>query len=140
LTLLGELFQSFDNGKTKDFFRAWHELVPSYLIHQDFSALKLEFYLRIYFVIFAHHPSIRSIKDHAKCGLEQAEFKKYLDSAGPLLSRNSEFLAYYALPYVPDPMEHPQFKSLFTPQWLSQLESQLKAFINDKAPLLGLPP
>jgi hypothetical protein len=33
----------------------------------------------------------------------------YLDTKGAELSKTSEFLAFYALPYIPRPMEHPSF-------------------------------
>ena len=41
------------------------------------------------------------------------EFKKYLESNGAALSQTTEFVAFYALPYVPNPKNHPAFKSLF---------------------------
>lgn len=33
---------------------------------------------------------------------------------GSDLSKTSAFLAFYALPYVPDPGSHPTFQDLFT--------------------------
>ena len=69
----------------------------------SFQAKKLEFYLRIYFVIFVNHPyssqqkKAVSEKDLKK---EQFDFKMYLDTRGAELSRTSEFLAFYALPYI----------------------------------------
>jgi len=41
------------------------------------------------------------------------EFKKYLESNGAALSQTTEFVAFYALPYVPNPKSHPAFKTLF---------------------------
>ena len=40
---------------------------------------------------------------------EQSDFKQFLDTKGSDLSKTSEFLAYYALPYIPNPMQHPSF-------------------------------
>lgn len=41
-------------------------------------------------------------------------FKNYLETKGSSLSQTTEFLPYYALPFVPNPMDHPSFKPLFT--------------------------
>ena len=41
------------------------------------------------------------------------EFKKYLESNGAALTQTTEFVAFYALPYVPNPKNHPAFKTLF---------------------------
>jgi LisH domain-containing protein ARMC9 len=112
------------------------------MIASDFQTKKLEFYLHVYFVIYVFHPhnnqgarerSLESLK------VEQAEFKKYLDNAGSDLSKTSEFLAFYALPYVPNPTDHPSFKSLFSMDWVNQLKSQLKGFVHERAFELGLP-
>ena len=64
---------------------------------------------------------------------EQADFKQFLDTKGADLSKTSEFLAYYALPYIPNPMQHPSFQSLFTMQWVADLKAKIKAFINGHA-------
>lgn len=37
-------------------------------------------------------------------------FAKYLETRGKELAQTSEFLVYYALPYVPSPHEHPSFQ------------------------------
>jgi hypothetical protein len=97
--------------------------------------------LHIYFVIFIYHPhNSHGFREHSQDALkiEQAEFKKYLDNAGSELSKTSEFLAFYALPYIPNPMDHPSFKSLFTMEWVNQLKQELKSFIHERAFELGL--
>lgn len=111
------------------------------MIKVDFRTKKLEFYLRIYFVVYIYHPHnlnsrVRSEKELKK---EQMEFKSYLDTKGAELSRTSEFLAFYALPYIQNPMEHPSFTSLYTMEWVNQLKQKLKLFINDHRLELGLP-
>lgn len=40
-------------------------------------------------------------------------FKTYLETKGAALSQTTEFLPFYALPFVPNPMVHPSFKELF---------------------------
>jgi hypothetical protein len=42
------------------------------------------------------------------------EFKNYLENRGATLSQTTEFLPYYALPFVPNPRGHPSYKELFT--------------------------
>lgn len=68
----------------------------------------------------------------------QGEFKKYLDSRGTELSKANEFLAYYALPYIPNPSDHPSFKHLFTVEWVQDLKQKLKQFIQQNSAKLGL--
>jgi len=46
----------------------------------------------------------------------------FLDSKGSELSKANEFLAYYALPYIPNPWSHPSFKHLFTADWVQELK------------------
>ena len=67
---------------------------------QLFAAKKLEFYLRVYFVIYLSHPCNRRPVSQQELKKEQADFKQYLDTRGAELSRTSEFLAFYALPYI----------------------------------------
>lgn len=63
--------------------------------------MKLEFYLRIYFAVYpafmAQGPPGQIEKDLRR---ELNAFKEFLDSSGGYLSKTSEFLQYYALPYV----------------------------------------
>jgi|688.fasta_scaffold162556_3 hypothetical protein len=95
------------------------------MIQNDFHTKKLEFYLHIYFVIFIFHPhNNQGFRDRTLDQLkgEQTDFKNYLDNAGSELSKTSEFLAFYALPYIKNPMEHPSFKALFTMEWVNQLK------------------
>jgi len=44
-----------------------------------------------------------------------------LDTQGAELSKTAEFLPFYALPYVPNPKEHPSFKNLFNNEWIIDL-------------------
>ena len=94
---------------------------------KDFAYKKLEFFLQIYFVVYIKHPNIShqniSEQEENRVFTEaQGEFKKYLDSRGTELSKANEFLAYYALPYIPNPSDHPSFKHLFTVEWVQDLK------------------
>ena len=63
---------------------------------------------------------ICSNKQASKCiCLQEIEkrkkhFKTYLETSGSSLSQTTEFLPYFALPFIPNIMEHPSFKPLFT--------------------------
>ena len=37
-----------------------------------------------------------------------------------------EFLAYYAMPYVPEIAKHPSFKDLFTTEWATALKVRVR--------------
>jgi hypothetical protein len=109
--LVNQIVSTFDSGSKDNFFLAWNKLVPRELRDKDFKTKRLEFYLRIYFVIFTFHPQSQKAGTKQKSELvkekelkkAQADFKTYLDTAGSDLSKTSEFLAFYALPYIPDP-------------------------------------
>ena len=47
------------------------------------------------------------------------------------MSETSEFLAYYALPYISNPIDHPSFKNMFNSKWLTQITKSTEKFIGD---------
>ena len=59
------------------------------------------------------------------------EFKKYLETKEIELSKTTEFLAYYALPYVSNSKEHPSYQNLFTKTWIDELKDQIKQYIKN---------
>ena len=63
----------------------------------------------------------------------------FLDTKGAELSKTSEFLQYYALPYVSNPLEHPIFKGLCSKKWANDLRSKLKTFLQESLPKLSSP-
>ena len=93
----------------------WENFVPPLVRRSDRSAQKLEFYLQIYFSIFPLHPANRSGVQPAAIHKSMRVFKAYLESDGANLAVTPEFLAYYAMPYVPEIAKHPSFKDPFTP-------------------------
>ena len=108
--MLNKLSQSFDQGNKSEFFAVWEKLVPKAIKENDYNCKKLEFNLQIYFVVYVMHPYNKHRPQTEKeLRKEQAEFKQFLDTKGSDLSKTSEFLAYYALPYIPNPMSHPSF-------------------------------
>lgn len=89
----------------------------------------MEFYLNIYFTIYPIHPfnNRPSPKLFKKA---KEDFKSYLDTRGNLLSKTSEFLPYYALPYVKNPADHPNFKHMFNKEWIGEVRASLKDFLS----------
>jgi hypothetical protein len=58
----------------------------------------------------------------------QKKFKSFLDNTGADLSKTAEFLPFYALPYVPNPKEHPSFKNLFVVEWIQDLVEKIRTY------------
>jgi hypothetical protein len=42
------------------------------------------------------------------------KFKSYIETRGAALSQTTEFLPFYALPFVPNPRAHPTYRELFS--------------------------
>lgn len=123
------MLKAFDEGDQAKFVSLWNEC----LTKQQETAIhahKIEFYVRIYFTIYPMH-SISKIKNGDKVLKQrQKEFKKFLDTKGSELSKTSEFLPFYALPYVPNPIDHPSFKQLFSTEWIKNLREKLSQFLS----------
>uniref|UniRef100_A0A3B3THF5 LisH domain-containing protein ARMC9 n=1 Tax=Poecilia latipinna TaxID=48699 RepID=A0A3B3THF5_9TELE len=124
-----DLLSSFDDGDHKVFFDLWAENIPSAVKDSDDEAQNLEFYLRIHFTVYPlrTHPSRQ---DRAEFEERIFLFKQYLETRGSALSQTTEFLPYYALPFVPNPTIHPSFKDLFQDSWMPQLKDKLEKFLS----------
>ena len=57
-------------------------------------------------------------------------FKAFLETDGAALAVTPEFLAYYAMPYVPVIARHPSFRELFTNEWAAALKARLADFLS----------
>lgn len=55
--------------------------------------------------------------------------KQYLSTRGSSLCKTTQFLSFYALPYVPDPSTHPSFKDLFETRWVKEIHGRLISFL-----------
>ena len=125
---LDEMLKSFDSGDQSKFVSLWNRYVGK---NNDTGIYgnKIEFYVRIYFTIYPMH-SISKLKNGEKLLRQrQKDFKRFLDTKGSELSKTSEFLPYYALPYVPNPIDHPSFKQLFSTEWIKNLKEKLNDFL-----------
>ena len=56
------------------------------------------------------------------------------DNSGSNLCKTSEFLQYYALPYVQNPMEHPIFRNVCNKKWATDLRNKLREFLEQNIP------
>lgn len=124
-----DLLSAFDDGDNKVFFELWTENIPSEIKDTDAEAQSLEFHLHIHFTIYPlkGHPGRH---DQAEFEERISHFKQYLETQGAALSQTTEFLPYYALPFVPNPTVHPSFKDLFQDSWIPQLKDKLEQFLS----------
>ncbi|XP_054978526.1 lisH domain-containing protein ARMC9 isoform X2 [Sorex araneus] len=128
LVIQRDLLAAFDSGHQKVFFDLWAEHVPRAMRDGDALAQKLEFYLHIHFAIYLlkHHVGR---PDKEELDERISYFKTYLESRGAALSQTTEFLPFYALPFVPNPRAHPAFKELFQDSWTPELKVKLEKFL-----------
>ncbi|EGW14286.1 LisH domain-containing protein ARMC9 [Cricetulus griseus] len=131
LIIQKDLVAAFDSGDQKLFFDLWEGHLPSSIRDSDPLAQKLEFYLHIHFAIYLLKYS-GGRPDKQELDERISYFKTYLETKGAALSQTTEFLPFYALPFVPNPMVHPSFKELFqkengqnSKEMLQQLHQQL---------------
>ncbi|XP_073733447.1 lisH domain-containing protein ARMC9 isoform X2 [Callorhinus ursinus] len=128
LIIQKDLVAAFDSGDQKVFFNLWEEHIPSSIRDRDSLAQKLEFYLHIHFAIYLLKHSVgRPDKEDLEERISY--FKTYLETKGAALSQTTEFLPFYALPFVPNPMVHPSFKELFQDSWTPELKLKLEKFL-----------
>uniref|UniRef100_A0A6I8NAY8 LisH domain-containing protein ARMC9 n=1 Tax=Ornithorhynchus anatinus TaxID=9258 RepID=A0A6I8NAY8_ORNAN len=129
LTIQRNMVTAFDIGAQRDFFDLWEEHIPSSFRDDEPQAQKLEFYLHIHFAIFPLKHSLEK-PDKAEYDERISYFKTFLETKGAALSQTTEFLPFYALPFVPNPMVHPSFKELFQDSWSPELKMRLENFLS----------
>ncbi|XP_068959367.1 lisH domain-containing protein ARMC9 isoform X2 [Petaurus breviceps papuanus] len=129
LIIQKDLITAFEHGDQKGFFDIWEEHIPTSIREGESLAQKLEFYLHIHFAIF---PLKRTLGKPDKVEFDEriSYFKAYLETKGAALSQTTEFLPFYALPFVPNPMVHPSFKELFQDSWTPELKMRLETFLS----------
>ncbi|NXI50744.1 ARMC9 protein, partial [Chloroceryle aenea] len=124
-----DLLTAFENGEQKVFFQLWEEHISSSVRDDEPAAQKLEFYLHIHFATYLLKHSMGK-PDKAELEERISHFKAYLETKGAALSQTTEFLPFYALPFVPNPMVHPSFKELFQDSWTLDLRTRLEKFLS----------
>ncbi|XP_039930555.1 lisH domain-containing protein ARMC9 isoform X2 [Hirundo rustica] len=123
------MLRAFEDGDQKVFFQLWEEHISSSVHDSDPVAQNLEFYLHIYFATFLLKQAVGK-PDKAELEERISYFKAYLETKGAALSQTTEFLPFYALPFVPNPMVHPSFKELFQDSWSLDLRTRLEKFLS----------
>jgi hypothetical protein len=101
--------EAFELGEREAFFEIWDKMLPEEAQSKDPVTLNLEFNISLYFAVYGYC----SGQEH-KVETEKKAFKEYLETRGSAVAQSEEFVAFYALPYIPDPRQHPSFKCLFT--------------------------
>ncbi|XP_078523904.1 lisH domain-containing protein ARMC9 [Lissotriton helveticus] len=129
LMIQKDLITAFEDGDRKVFFELWEEHIPQEIRDGDHLAQKLEFYLHIHFAIYPlKHGKGKS--GRADIDDRISHFRTYLETSGAALSQTTEFLPFYALPFVPNPTVHPSFKDLFQDSWAPELQIRLEKFLS----------
>lgn len=121
----GQMMEFYHEGKGDLFFKLWKEYLPKDIQDSDQVCQKLEFYLNIHFTIYP----IKYNQSETETGETMAGFKKFIETRGSSLSQTTEFLPFYALPFVPDPKTHPSYRELFTESWSKDLEARVDKFL-----------
>lgn len=129
---------ALSSGDSEKYFKLWARFLPGN-IRTTLESQRLEFYSHVLFAIFPLHPIKRGQRliedsDIAEFKKTIEYFKEYLNTKGAELSRSEEFLHFYALPYIPSPMDHPSFKVLFTRNWVNELKEKITKFLKNNAP------
>jgi LisH domain-containing protein ARMC9 len=119
--------KTLDEGDYDTAMRLWNKYIPQAVRNRDPTCQKLYFNLQLHFAIF---PLLPAGKKSPNADPEQSmgRFKKFLETSGAGLAKSPQFLPYYALPFIPDPKQHPTFKEMFQPQWLNDLKARLARF------------
>eukprot|EP01135_Chromosphaera_perkinsii_P003112 Nk52_evm1s236 gene=Nk52_evmTU1s236 len=137
--MLQAMIAAFDEGDQVDFNKMWELHLPEAVRKRDSTCQRLEFYVYIYFAIFPLLP--QRFKSRKKVTIESSMqmFKKFLENKGAALSKTTEFLQYYALPFVPSVKTHPTFKALFADGWVPDLKVRLERFLQGALNTSSLP-
>eukprot|EP00111_Clytia_hemisphaerica_P001469 TCONS_00004204-protein len=122
-----DLTRMFQLGNSASFWKLWDQHIPKGKQEEN-DTQRLVFSLHLYFAVF---PLLEDEGRLSPVEASMVEFKKYLESNGAALSQTTEFVAFYALPYVPNPKNHPAFKKLFEDEWNEDLKERLTLFLDD---------
>lgn len=123
------LSKALDAGDHDSFFKVWSRFLPM-SITKSGEGQKLTFYAHVFFAIFPLHPLNRQNKlgNELEFKTRMEIFKDFLNTKGSELSKTEEFLHFYALPFIPNPQEHPAFKILFTRGWVTELKERISKY------------
>ena len=131
------LISYFKSGEKDKFLSHWTRLIPNNLILTESTLYKLNFYIQIYFAIYPilnPRTNINEEKIQKNLKKNMEEFKSFLERNKPQSESSSEFLAYYALPYIPDPRNNFTYVNLFKPEWTECIIEQIEKCVEYYSP------
>lgn len=120
-----DLLNSLTTGDCQRFRSLWNS---KWVAAPDQNAQQLVFLCEVFFAVFPLHPANRVKFGDINESLRR--FKEFLDTHNADLSQSTEFLPFYALPYIPNPAEHPSFKHIFTVEWFQSLKKRLSDWLD----------
>ena len=133
------LISFFKSGDKELFMYHWNRLIPNNLILTESTLFKLNFNIQIYFAIYPIlniKANINEEKTNKKLKQNMEEFKKFLEKnkSDTESEFSTEFLSYYALPYIPDPRNNFNYLHLFKPEWSKCLIEQIERCVEYYSP------
>ncbi|KAJ3061756.1 LisH domain-containing protein armc9, partial [Quaeritorhiza haematococci] len=130
----------FRDGDRDSFFSLWDDHFPPDVRAHEPLYQKIEFMLSIYFAVFPIHGSVGPVAARKQSlPHTMSTFKTFLETRGSEISKTTQFLPYYALPYVPDPRTHPSFAEIFTEVWVVELEERMRGFLRQALKAMDRP-
>ena len=115
----------------------WSRLIPNNLILTESTLFKLNFNIQIYFAIYPilnQKANLNDEKTNYKLKKNMEEFKSFLEQNKSESEFSSEFLTYYALPYISDPRNNSNYLHLFKPEWSKCLMEQIAKCVEYYSP------
>ena len=119
------ILNSLSSGDVQRFRTLWYS---TWQAPPDSTAQQLLFRCEVFFAVFPLHPANRVKFGDISESLQK--FREFLDTHQADIAASTEFLPYYALPYIPNPAEHPSFKHIFTVAWFDELHKQLSDWLD----------
>ena len=133
------LISYFKSGDKDNFINHWNRLIPNNLLLTEQAIYKLNFNIQIYFAIYPilnQKTNLNEEKVQKKLKKNMEEFKLFLEKNKSEKENelSSEFLSYYALPYIPDPRNNINYINLFKPNWSKCLLEQIEKCVEYYSP------
>jgi hypothetical protein len=133
------LISYFKSGDKDNFINHWNRLIPNNLLLTEQALYKLNFNIQIYFAIYPilnQKTNLNEEKVQKKLKKNMEEFKLFLEKNKSEKENelSSEFLSYYALPYIPDPRNNINYVNLFKPNWSKCLLEQIEKCVEYYSP------
>ena len=131
------LISYFKSGDKEQFDHHWNLLIPKNLLLTEQTLYKLNFNIQIYFAIYPilnkkANLNEEKVQNNYKKNMD--EFKLFLEKNKPENELTSEFLTYYALPYIQDPRDNSTYIHLFKQEWTQCLLEQIEKCIEYYSP------